>query len=70
MDRIVSAAEIEERARLRGLSMMQVTRRAGIAHSTWTRWRAAKSRPTLAVYERILAALDSDAPAPTSPEGR
>lgn len=69
MERIVSAAEIEERARRKGLSMMQVTKRAGIAHSTWTRWRAGKSRPTLGVYELLLAETEPES-APESGASR
>ncbi|WP_332828945.1 hypothetical protein [Novacetimonas sp. GS1] len=48
--------EIEEIAKENGLTMPQVCRLAGVAFSTFTRWRQKKSEPRIGVYTRIVNA--------------
>jgi len=49
--------EIEELADTAGKSMRRVCEEAGIAPSTFSRWKAGDTEPTLGVYRRILAAV-------------
>jgi transcriptional regulator with XRE-family HTH domain len=59
--------EIEAAAVAAGISMAEVCRRARVAPSTFSRWKAAKTEPTLGVYRRLrAAALGGDAE-PVSP---
>ena len=55
-DETFSASEIETRAKLAGLSVAQMCAQAGVAHSTFTRWRAGHTEPTLTVYRRLVQA--------------
>ncbi len=60
MDKVHTAAEIEARAKCNGLTVRDLCQRAGVAHSTFTRWRAGKTQPTLDVYTRLLDASTGD----------
>jgi transcriptional regulator with XRE-family HTH domain len=55
--------QIEAAAEIAGLSMAEVCRRAGIAQSTFGRWKNGRTEPTLDVYRRLCAAV---APQPES----
>lgn len=57
MNAILSADELEQRATAAGLTVAALCRGAGIRESTWWRWRNGITRPTLAVYERIVEAV-------------
>ena len=54
---IVSPHEIERRADAAGVPLREIIALAGISHTTFYRWRAGKSQPTLGVYQRLLEAL-------------
>lgn len=66
MPSLLTPQEIEDRARLAGLSLAEVCRRANVAQSTFTRWKAGLSEPRLAVYRRLLVATERRRP--TKPE--
>ncbi|WP_366142619.1 helix-turn-helix domain-containing protein [Acetobacter orientalis] len=48
--------QIEEIARENGLTMQQVCQTAGVAYSTFTRWRQKKTEPRIGVYSRLVNA--------------
>ena len=56
MDALPTPAEIERRAKALGLGMPDVCRAAGIAPSTFYRWRAGDTCPSLDVCQRLLDA--------------
>ena len=61
MQDMLTPADIEAKAVEMGLTMGEVCRRAGIAHSTFTRWKAGRTEPTLDVYRKlrdVVAAAD------------
>ena len=49
----LTPSDVEEQARGAGLTIADVCHRAGIAASTFTRWKNGTTKPTLEVYERI-----------------
>ncbi len=51
-----TASEIETRAKALGRSMTAVCREAGIHWSTWYRWRAGTTSPSIDVCSRLLDA--------------
>lgn len=51
-------AEIDARAREAGLPMLPVIERAGLAYTTWTRWKQGAS-PNLKHLKAVQSALDS-----------
>lgn len=53
MNPIQIVDELSERARLAGLSMAEVCRRAGIAASTPSRWRAGTFEPRMSVLRKV-----------------
>lgn len=57
MERLLSPNDIERLAADAGITVMELCRQAGIAHTTFYRWKAGKTRPTMVVYERIQNAL-------------
>lgn len=59
MDELLSPADVERIAAAAGLPLKDLCTRAGISHTTFYRWRAGKTRPTLDVYERIRDVLRS-----------
>lgn len=50
---LLTANDIEAEASAAGLSMAEVCRRAGIAQSTFARWKAGKTEPTLDVCRKL-----------------
>ena len=61
MDDLLTPQDIERMANDRGITIAEVCRRAGIAHTTFGRWRRGETEPTLDVYRRIRAAVQKDA---------
>lgn len=57
MEDVCTPADIEVLARQSSLSMAEVCRRAGVAQSTFTRWKAGKTEPTLDAYRRLRLAV-------------
>lgn len=57
MDELLSPSDVERLAAEAGLSVKDICVRARIAHTTFYRWKAGKTRPTLDVYERIRDVL-------------
>lgn len=57
MNELLSPADIERLAAEAGIPLREVFARAGIAHTTFYRWKAGKTEPTLDVYRRIRDAL-------------
>ena len=57
---VLTATDIEALAWKAGLSMAEVCRRAGLAQSTFTRWKAGKTEPTLDAYRRLYRAVTPD----------
>ena len=49
--------ELEVRFRAAGYSLRQFCREAGIAASTWTRWKAGKSMPNYGTWMRVNEAV-------------
>lgn len=54
-------ADIETRAQAAGLSIADVCKRADIALSTFYRWKAGKTAPTLTICQRLLDATKKEA---------
>jgi transcriptional regulator with XRE-family HTH domain len=61
MEDILSPDEIYLRARASGISISDLCKRAGVAHTTFYRWRAGESSPNLDVYCRLRDALKAAA---------
>jgi len=57
MDVLLRPEDIEKRAKDAGISMRRVYRRAKVASSTWTRWKAKNLIPRMDSYERLVRAL-------------
>lgn len=57
MSELLSPNDVERLATAAGLTLKEVCSRAGIAQSTFSRWKAGKTEPTLDVYRRIRDAL-------------
>lgn len=57
MDGLLSPADIERMAAEAGITVPELCRRAGIAHTTFYRWKRDETQPTLRIYERIRKAL-------------
>lgn len=68
MSELLSPADIERLAAEAGLTLKEVCARAGIAQSTFSRWKAGKTEPTLDVYRRIRDAIRPTSPAESTPE--
>jgi transcriptional regulator with XRE-family HTH domain len=56
MTGLLTPAQIEARAKEAGLSLVELCERAGIALSTFYRWRSGDTEPRLDVYRRLEAA--------------
>lgn len=54
---LMTAEDIERRAGELGKPMKRVCEEAGIAVSTFWRWKTGKVEPTLGVYRRVVAAV-------------
>jgi len=50
---------IEDRAKTIGLSIAEICRRAGIANSTFKRWKSGQTEPQFRVYRKLLSALEN-----------
>jgi hypothetical protein len=50
---LLSPGQIEVRAKSAGLIVTALCRRAGVAQSTFTRWKNGTTEPTLDVYRRL-----------------
>ena len=57
MDHILSPADVEARVKRAGGSVAELCKIAGIAHSTFTRWRASQTSPSIGVYRRLRDAM-------------
>lgn len=57
MSELLTPFDVEARARVAGLSIKEVCRRAGIAQSTFARWKAGTTSPRLDVCNRIVAVI-------------
>jgi transcriptional regulator with XRE-family HTH domain len=66
MSETLPPAAIEAMARAAGLTMTEVCRRAGLAQSTFTRWKAGKTAPTLEAYRKLLQVVRTPAPTPVA----
>lgn len=58
MSHLLSPQEIEARAKEAGLSMATLCERAGIALSTFYRWKAGTTSPSVAIYQRLCEAME------------
>jgi transcriptional regulator with XRE-family HTH domain len=56
MSVLLTPAEIEARAKVVGLSLPELCERAGIALSTFYRWRSGDTSPSIDVYRRLVEA--------------
>ncbi|MDE2468211.1 MAG: helix-turn-helix transcriptional regulator [Bradyrhizobium sp.] len=54
---LLSPKEIERLAGERGMSLPELCRAAGISHTTFYRWKAGKTVPSIDIYKRICDAL-------------
>ena len=59
MPDLLTPADVERIAETRGKSVSEICRLAAIAPSTFSRWKAGKTEPTLTVYRKIVAALET-----------
>lgn len=50
--------EIEARLERAGLTASALCREAGIARSTWQRWKSGETEPTMGSWRSIQASLD------------
>jgi transcriptional regulator with XRE-family HTH domain len=53
MDELLTPRDIELLAKSKGLTLVDVCKQAGIAESTFFRWKKGVSEPTLDVYRRL-----------------
>jgi transcriptional regulator with XRE-family HTH domain len=58
MSELLTPADIEARAKEAGLSLVELCDRAGIALSTFYRWRTGITEPRLDIYRRLKAASE------------
>jgi transcriptional regulator with XRE-family HTH domain len=65
---LLSPADIERLARAKGMTLRDICAAAGIAYSTFGRWKRGETSPTLDVYRRLVAAVsDAGSTGPQSP---
>ena len=57
MTQFLSAIDIEDRAREAGMTLTDLCKKAQIAQSTFTRWKAGVTQPNLDVYKRLVRAV-------------
>lgn len=55
---IINIAEIERQAKAAGASMNEICAAAGIARSTFTRWKSGESEPNIGKYRLVVEALN------------
>jgi transcriptional regulator with XRE-family HTH domain len=73
MTALLTPDDIKRLAAERGVTIASVCTKAGIATSTFSRWQAGDTEPTLTVYRRIVAAAKGepvDALPPSRPKRR
>lgn len=58
MNELLTAEQMEARARDAGLSLHEVCKRADIAVSTFWRWKRGLTKPSIGVYQRLIAATE------------
>lgn len=51
------AVDLEQRAKDAGISVGDLCQRAGIARSTFQRWKSGETMPQMRVYQRLEAVL-------------
>lgn len=56
MHKLMTPQQIETIAKENGLTMRQVCQTAGVAFSTFTRWRQKKTEPRIGIYTRLVNA--------------
>jgi transcriptional regulator with XRE-family HTH domain len=61
MSDLLTPHAIERLAKSVGKTMAQVCREANVAPSTFSRWKAGKTEPTLDVYRRLRQAVAAPA---------
>lgn len=61
MDDLLTPPDIKRLAAERGLTLAAVCSKAGIAMSTFSRWQAGKTEPTLTIYRRLVAVVRGEA---------
>lgn len=54
MDKLPTAEDIEARAKAASLSIAELCRQAGVAQSTFHRWRGEKTSPSVETVQRML----------------
>ncbi len=54
--------QIEARATQAGLSVTELCQKAGVARSTFTRWKAGTTSPTQRILKRLAQQLPEEAP--------
>lgn len=59
---LLTAEQIEARAKAAGFSIADVCKKADIALSTFYRWKAGKTEPGIGVYQRLIEATGERAP--------
>ena len=65
MSDLLTPADVERLAQRAGIPMVELCRRAGVAASIFSRWKAGKTEPSLENYRRIRdAAQAAVAPKP------
>jgi transcriptional regulator with XRE-family HTH domain len=67
MTELLTPDEITARAKKAGMRIREVCERAGINPTTFWRWRKGKTAPSLAVYQRLYDATQSDGPSDNAP---
>lgn len=60
---MLTPAEVEAQAKEAGLTIVEACQKAGIAVSTFYRWRSGATSPRLDVYQRLYHAVCSAAEA-------
>ena len=69
MDSISLVEKLEARAKAVGLSLNEVCRQAGVARSTFTRWKSGDHTPTIRVLQKMDAVVSEQEAAVTEPKG-
>jgi hypothetical protein len=53
MDKLLSPEDIERLAVEAGITIIELCKRADIAHTTFYRWKSGRTCPSIDVYERL-----------------
>ena len=69
MDSISVVEELEARAKAVGLSLNEVCRQAGVARSTFTRWKSGDHTPTIRVLQKMDEVVSDEETAIAENEG-